>query len=254
MKHYEKLLETGCFSRQQLIEIVGTPGAANQVIYEYQRKGLIEKIKRDFYVAISLETKQPVFSRYQIGSNLFPDACITHHSAFEVYGCANQVFNECFVATEKRFSSFEYDGIIYRRVDRKPNTKVIHRGNICVTSMEQTVVDAIRDFEKVAGLEEVIRCISLVPSLNENNVLECLAENDNGFLYQKCGYIFEQLNDEFRFSSNFFDVCEAKSSNAKRYFLKEAQIYTFYERWKLYAPFSLREVVEKGIGDYNANG
>ena len=86
MKHYEKLLAKGSFSREQLIEIVGTATAANQVIYEYQKKGLIEKVKRDFYVVISMETKQPVLSRYQIGSNLFPDACITHHSAFEVFG------------------------------------------------------------------------------------------------------------------------------------------------------------------------
>ena len=75
MKHYEKLLAKGSFSREQLIEIVGTAPAANQVIYEYQKKGLIEKVKRDFYVVISMETKQPVLSRYQIGSNLFPDAC-----------------------------------------------------------------------------------------------------------------------------------------------------------------------------------
>lgn len=45
MKHYEKLLAKGSFSREQLIEIVGTATAANQVIYEYQKKGLIEKVK-----------------------------------------------------------------------------------------------------------------------------------------------------------------------------------------------------------------
>ena len=109
MKHYENLLEKGYFTREQLIEIVGTAGAANSIIYDYQTKGLIEKVKRDFYVVISLETKQPVLSRYQIGSNLFEDACITHHSAFEVYGYGSQVFYECFVATDKRFSDFEYE-------------------------------------------------------------------------------------------------------------------------------------------------
>ena len=74
MKHYENLLEKGYFTREQLIEIAGTAGAANSIIYDYQTKGLIEKVKRDFYVVISLETKQPVLSRYQIGSNLFSDA------------------------------------------------------------------------------------------------------------------------------------------------------------------------------------
>ena len=135
MKHYEDLLAKGCFSREQLIEIVRTPSAANQIIYEYQKKGLIEKVKRDFYVVISLETKQPVLSRYQIGSNLFSDACITHHSAFEVFGYGSQVFYECFVATDKRFSDFEYDGVVYRRMERKSDIEVIHQGNIWVTSV-----------------------------------------------------------------------------------------------------------------------
>lgn len=254
MKHYEDLLAKGCFSREQLIEIVRTPSAANQVIYEYQKKGLIEKVKRDFYVVISLETKQPVLSRYQIGSNLFSDACITHHSAFEVFGYGSQVFYECFVATDKRFSDFEYDGVVYRRMERKPDIEVINQGNIWVTSVEQTVVDSIRDFEKIAGLEEVMRCMMLLPGLNEEKVLECLARNKNGFLYQKCGYLFKELEEEFHFSSHFFEECEKYSSNAKRYLMKESKDNVFHKRWKLYAPQSMKELINKGFGDYDAIG
>lgn len=254
MKHYENLLVKGCFSREQLIEIIGTPSTANQVIYEYQKKGLIEKVKRDFYVVISIETKQPVLSRYQIGSNLFPDAYITHHSAFEVFGYGNQVFYECFVATDKRFSDFEYDGVVYRRVERKPDTEVIQQGNMRVTSVEQTVVDSIRDFEKIAGLEEVVRCMMLVPGLVEQKVLECLARNSNGFLYQKCGYLFEEMKEEFHFSEIFFKECEKYSSDAKRYLMKESQDNIFHKRWKLYVPPSLKKLIDKGVGDYDAIG
>ncbi len=254
MKHYENLLKKGYFTREQLIEIAGTAGAANSIIYDYQTKGLIEKVKRDFYVVISLETKQPVLSRYQIGSNLFTDACITHHSAFEVYGYGSQVFYECFVATDKRFSDFEYDGVVYHRVERKPEIEVIQQGNMCITSMEQTVVDSIRDFEKIAGLEEVIRCMMLVPSLNEKKVLECLSRNNNGFLYQKCGYIFEELKEEFRFSAEFFAECETHSSEAKRYLMKGLKNNVYSERWKLYVPPLLKGLIDKGVGDYDAIG
>ena len=254
MKHYEKMLTMGCFSREQLTEVLGSPSIANQVIHEYQIKGLIEKVKRDFYVVISLETKQPVLSRYQIGSGLFADACITHHSAFEVFGYESQVFYECFVATDKRFSDFEYDGVMYRRVERKPDTEVVQHGNIRVTSVEQTVVDSIRDFEKIAGLEEVIRCMMLIPGLNEQKVLECLAKNKNGFLYQKCGYILEELHEEFHFSAKFFEECEEKSSEAKRYLMKDSQNNVYFERWKLYAPPSLKGLIDKGVKYYDAIG
>lgn len=254
MKHYENLLTKGCFSREQLTEIVGTSSAANQLIYDYQRKGLIEKVKRNFYVVISMETKQPVLSRYQIGSRLYPDACISHHSAFEVYGYGSQVFYECFIATDSRFVDFEYDGVLYHRVERKPDTEVILQGSIRVTSPEQTVVDSIRDFEKIAGFEEVIRCMMLMPGLNEQKLLECLARNENGFLYQKCGYLFEQMKEEFHFSEYFFEECEKYSSQAKRYLMKELQENVFYRRWKLYAPPSLQNIIDKGVGDYDAIG
>lgn len=254
MKHYEKLLEIGCFSREELIKLVGTPAAAKMVIYEYQKKGYIERVKRDFYVVISMETKQPILSRYQIGANLFPDACISHHSAFEVFGYGSQVFYECYVATDRRFADFEYDGVIYHRVERKPHIEVIREGKVRVTSIEQTVVDSIRDFEKIAGLEEVIRCLMLIPNLKEEKVLECLKRNENGFLYQKCGYIFEELKNEFGFSDMFFEECQKSCSMAKRYLMKEAQGTVFNEKWKLYTPPSLWELTDKGVMDYNAIG
>lgn len=254
MKHYEKLLEIGCFSREKLIELVGTQAAAKSVIYEYQKKGYIERVKRDFYVVISMETKQPILSRYQIGANLFPDACISHHSAFEFFGYGSQVFYECYVATDSRFTDFEYDGVVYHRVEKKPDIVMIQEGNMRVTSLEQTVVDSIRDCEKIAGLEEVIRCLFLVPGLKEDKILRCLKRNENGFLYQKCGYIFEELKNEFGFSDSFFEECQKNCSGAKRYLMKEARENIFNTKWKLYTPPTLKKLIDKGMDAYDARG
>lgn len=254
MKYYEKLLGMGCFSREDLITLVGSPAAAASLIYDYQRKGYIERVRRDFYVTISMETKQPVLSRYQIGANLFADACISHHSAFEVYGYGSQVFYECYVATEHRFADFEYDGVIYHRIERKQDIDVVQEGNIRVTSLEQTVVDSIRDFEKIGGLEEVIRCLLLVASLKEEKILACLERNSNGFLYQKCGYLFEELQEEFEFSESFFAECKKYCSGAKRYLMKDEQETVFNEKWKLYTPVELKRLIDKGVSDYDAVG
>ncbi len=254
MKYYEKLLEMGCFSREDLTSLVGTPAAAMSIIHDYQKKGYIERVRRDFYVTISLETKQPILSRYQIGANLFPDACVSHHSAFEVYGYGSQVFYECYVATDRRFKDFEYDGVNYHRVERKQDIEVIQQGNVKVTSIEQTVVDSIRDFEKIAGLEEVVRCLMLVPGLKEDKVLECLERNGNGFLYQKCGYLFEELREEFGFSDMFFEECQKYCSAAKKYLMKDERETIYNEKWKLYTPTVLKKLIDKGVSDYDAIG
>jgi len=252
MKYYEDLVMRGCFSREELTELVGKSSIANNIIYDYQKKGLIKKLKRDYYAVISLETKQAVLSRYQIGANIFSDAYISHHSAIEVYGYGNQVFYECYVATDKRFADFEYDGVVYRRVQKSFDADVVMFGNVKVSSIEQTVVDSIRDYEKIAGLEEVIRCLLLVPGLNENKMLKCLKKNANGYLYQKCGYIFEELREEFQFSPAFFDECEKNASGAKRYLIKGFKENVYQERWKLYTPTTLNSLINKGLSDYNA--
>ena len=62
MKHYEKLLELGCFSKNDLEQITGSEAAAKWLCREYQKKGYIERVKRDLYVAISLENQQPLTS------------------------------------------------------------------------------------------------------------------------------------------------------------------------------------------------
>jgi len=90
MKHYEQLIRLGCFSRSSLADVLYcSVNTAATIIQQYLKKGYIERVKHDLYAVISLETKQPIFSRYQIGAALFLDACISRHSAFEVYGYAN---------------------------------------------------------------------------------------------------------------------------------------------------------------------
>ena len=103
MKHYEKLLELGCFSKNDLEQITGSEAAAKWLCREYQKKGYIERVKRDLYVAISLETQQPIANRYVIASHISNDAAVSYHSSFEFYGYSNQVFYETQVTSESRF-------------------------------------------------------------------------------------------------------------------------------------------------------
>ena len=59
MKYYEKLLELRCLNKGDLVQIPGSIAATKWLCREYQKKGYLEHVKRDLYVAISLETHQP---------------------------------------------------------------------------------------------------------------------------------------------------------------------------------------------------
>ena len=143
MKHYEKLLELGCFSKNDLEQITGSEAAAKWLCREYQKKGYIERVKRDLYVAISLETQQPIANRYVIASHISNDAAVSYHSAFEFYGYSNQVFYETQVTSESRFRDFEYDGVTYRRIAPRITGGITEINGIRVTTLERTVIDSI---------------------------------------------------------------------------------------------------------------
>ena len=156
------------------------------------------------------------------------------------------------MATDYRFRDFEYNGILYHRMERNAYTDVVTNGKLRVTGIEQTIVDSIKDFTKIAGLEEVIRCIMLVPSVKEEKILEALSVYDNKFLYQKCGYILEQLQDELGLSNDFFEYLSRYTAEGKRYLIKENGQNVWNLKWKIYVPADFMNLVDKGASDYDA--
>ena len=225
---------------------------AGSLLREYLKKGYIERVRRDLYAVISLETKQPVSSRYQIGCAVFPDAVIVNHSAFEIYGYANQVFNEVYVSCASRFSDFSYNGILYHRIAPKGEMLTEQTQGVRVTTLEQMVVDCISDFEKIAGLEELLRCILMIPSLSEEKLIEILTARHNGFLWQKCGYILEQLNAGLGLSDSFFRACRSHRAGSKRPLIGDDSIPLVWNKtWDLYVPQSLISITDKGVKQFD---
>ena len=104
-----------------------------------------------------------VANRYQIACAISDTAYLSHHSAFEYYGFANQVYNEVYVSSETRFNSFEYDNITYKYVASRMAEGVVVAKNttlgVRITDIERTIIDSIHDLNKIAGLEELLNCL-----------------------------------------------------------------------------------------------
>ena len=176
------------------------------------------------------------YSRYQIGSRLFPDAYIALHSAFEVHGYAPWAGNEVFVATGTRFTDFRYNGVFYRRVHPKVKASTEWVAGALVTSLEQTVVDSLYSFEGSEGLEDAVECIVRLPGLDADKLLECLERYGNGYLYQKCGYVLEQLQSYVKLPERFYRECREHCASTVRYMVKGAEGLVYHKGWGIYGP------------------
>lgn len=254
MKHYEALLDLGCFTRNEINELLGNEAAAHSLLYDYTNKGLIERVRRDLYVAISLETKQPVVNRYAIASHITEQSYISHHSAFEYYGFANQVYYEVYVCSNKKFSEFEYDGIEYKYTNAHIDEGIITQHNgIKVTDIERTILDSINDFERISGLEELLKCIEMIISVDENKLIHYLAQYNRKKLYQRTGYILQHFKDRMLLSDAFFEHCRSNITEAKQYFYKtnKKSDFIFSSEWNMFVPKDLLYLISKGVMDYD---
>jgi len=247
MKYYERLLDIGCFTRGELCALTGNYNTAGSVLKSYLKKGFVMQVKRDLYVAVNLADRQPVVSKHQIAGRITQSAYVSHHTAFEYYGCANQVSYRVEVSSETPFTSFSFDGNSYMYIASRIKGGVITKSDgVRVTDLERTVLDGINDFQKITGLEELLRCIELIPSLKEDKLLIYLEAYGKQALYQKTGYILRHFKSTFQFSEGFFKECASHIGKSTRYFT-EKNATEYNREWRLMVPAALPKVADKGV-------
>ncbi len=247
MKYYENMLDKRCFSFKDVEQMVGgNCNTAKSLLRQYVQKGYIQQVKKNLYVAISMESGMPAATRYQIANSITPTSYVSHRSAFEYYGYTNQVSYEMNVSSSTAFADFEYEGINYGYIASRLPEGIIEQQGVRVTDPERTTVDYIGDFDHVGGLEELLRSLEMISFLSEEKLLRYLELSGKAVLYQKTGYILEHFKDSLKLSDRFFEVCRLKKGKSKRYFAKsENQNRMVYNsRWGLMVPEDLLHISE----------
>ena len=246
MDLYGQLAALGCFTRKDVVHLAGSERAAATRIKDYLHSGCIQRVRRDLYAAVDAGGAIP--NRFQIASRITDDACVSHHGAFEYYGCANQVFHYVYFATKQRIRPFWYEGLRYYPLASRGNVGVIETDDgVRVTSPERTVIDGIADFGWAGGLEELLHCILDAPPLDADKLLEALEMYDRGLLYQRSGYILETLREDLNLPEAFFEACERRCSAHRAYLFQREDNFVLHRRWNLYAPANLINVLIEGI-------
>jgi predicted transcriptional regulator of viral defense system len=247
MVGYEQLAKMNTFTLDDVYALVNNRKTASSLVMRLSKKGYVKKIRNNLYSCVNLADGQTIASRYHIACAVNDSSYISHHSAFEYMGMSNQVFNEVYVSSSQRFTDFEFGGIQYKFVPSKFDSGVIQPKNtqgIRVASLERTIVDSIKDFEKIGGLEELLNCIDSVRTLDEKNMVEYLDAYGIQYLYQKTGYILEHYKDQIQVSDEFLDHCKSRIGKSTRYLTPESKNYC--NEWKLIVPDNIFQLTEQG--------
>jgi predicted transcriptional regulator of viral defense system len=216
-----------------------------------------------------------------IASKINDSAYISHRSAFEYYGYADQVQNDVYVSSNSAFRKFEFDGFNYIFIKSRIDDGVIMKsdkvvksdkviesdgvvgsggivatGRVRVTDIEHTVIDCINDFEKFGGPEALLNSIPSLPLLDEEKLLLYLKCYNKQVLYQKTGYMLEHFKNELKISGEFFISCKKgilKSVHRLSMNIHKSES-VYDKKWRLYVPEKLMSLLAEGaeFGDkYN---
>ncbi len=242
MNLYFELLKQPVFTIENVNRYYEKIESARSAVKRLMAKGLAVKIRNNLYTCISGETDSPLANRYQIASAITPTSYVSHHSAMEYYGISDQIFYEMYVSSEEKFRDFEFDGYTYHCIVSKCDKgvqSVEYSGGVRVTDKERTVVDSIKDMDKIAGLEEVIVNIQNISRLDEKRLLVYLECYDNQFLYQKTGFLLKPYRQQLSLSDQFFEICKEKIGLSKRYLTKDCHEGKYDGAWRLIIPLGI---------------
>lgn len=140
-------------------------------------------------------------------------------------------YSTVYVSSRVIFKPFVYKGLTYQPVASKFDEGVVTYNNqrgtefecnnqrgtevTCnnhlgtrVTNLERTVIDCIKDMDKAGGIEEFLINLCNVSSLDSEKLMQYLIMYDIQFLYQKAGFILEQLRYKIKLPQNFYNFCQ----------------------------------------------
>lgn len=242
MNVYFELLKKPVFSINDVNQYYNNMDSARSAVKRLVKDETVVKIRNNMYTCISGETGAPVANRFQIASNITPTSHVSHHTAMEYYGITDQVYYDVYVSSETSFREFEFDGYTYRSISKKDMDGVEsppYSGGIKITNLERTLVDSVKDLDKIAGLEEVVQDISCMKRLQEKKILKYLELMSNQFLYQKMGFLLESQKEQIGLTQEFFEKCKNQIGKSKRYLTKDMSAGKYNDKWKLIVPENL---------------
>ena len=239
MNLYFKLLQEPVFTMEYVKQYYNNIESARSALKRLLKQNMVARIKNNLYTCISGETGEPVANRYQIACMLTKTAYISHHTAIEYHGLLDQIYYDVYVSSETRFQEFEFAGYTYKYVPAKNQNGVEMvqlSGGVRVTDMEKTLIDSIKDMDKIAGVEEIISFIQAIRKLNEQKLSRYLEDYDTQFLFQKTGYLLEIYYKSNELSNNFYSLCMEHIGKSKRHLSKDTFKGFYDSRWKLIVP------------------
>jgi predicted transcriptional regulator of viral defense system len=180
------------------------------------------------------------------------DAVLAYHTALEVHGKAHSVFERFFFQSNKplrpmRFRTYRFECVLFPktlRVQGKQEfaTTTVDRAGleVCVTSLERTLVDLLDRPDLSGGLEEVWRSLESVEYFDLDLVIQYVELLAKKTTAAKVGYYLQQHAEQLMVEDRYLAPLR-KLRPKQPHYLQRGQSGKLVSEWNLVVPQSLAE-------------
>jgi predicted transcriptional regulator of viral defense system len=148
------------------------------------------------------------------------------------------------VASPHRFETFEYDGLLYRRVRPWPEDGLVKVSVgpefVWATTPERTLVDSVRVPANAGGMAELLRGLTALPPLDGREVLRWVDHYGESNLAARLGYMLESLDLVGRDPALLYEL-ERRRPRARVYLESGTRGGKVVRRWNVIVPAHLRQ-------------
>lgn len=246
---YQELAKLIVFSISDVEKLTENRKTAYSLIYRLMNKGLVKKIRNNMYSCVNPITGEVIADKFQIACASSDSAYISHYSAFEYYTLTNKEYLEVYVSSTSRFRDYEFEGIKYKYIASKSQLGVVTPKKsemIRVTNIEKTIVDGIKEIDRLLELKLLVEYISKIDELDSSKIITYLDDYRVQSLFQKTGFILEYFPTNIQLPSKFFEYCKGQIGKSTRYLNNDAKTNGEYiKEWKLVIPKYILETDKK---------
>jgi len=241
------------FSREEFAALLRRRGRTDATLdshlTRWRRQGRIARVKPGVFLRLDAATDvhDPGPDFLSLASRMAPDAVLAYHTALEVHGVAQSVFERLtfltwtktrptsfrgrrFIPVRPRASLFAADG-------GKAWIEKADRGGveIRVTTIERTVADALDRPDLAGGTEEVWRSLHGIPALDPKALERYVVLLGSRTLAAKVGFFLESRRDELVVPPAFLERLRTRIPRAP-VFMDRSRKGRLVARWALIVP------------------
>ncbi|MBM3308533.1 MAG: hypothetical protein FJY74_09430 [Candidatus Eisenbacteria bacterium] len=212
--------------------------------------GRLKLVTRGVYAVVPPGSRPDRFplDPFLVGVAARHDGVFSHHSALDLLGAAQSVWNQHTLYTERRRRPLVLDGAVVRFLNhphplgtgsrKHLGTRRIERlGRLLeVTGPERTLVEAFRRPALVGGLEELVRSASGFPTLDLDLLEEVLRRYGVANLWAATGWFLERFQGSFHVPPAILVRLERLRPLSPQYLERSRRGGRLAPRWNLILP------------------